>query len=335
MILILTCESDTLQPFASEALRARGARVVRFNTAEFPQSATASLRFNDAGRTSSLRIAGERVELDEITTVWYRRPTKPLPDPRLSALDQEFARGESEHVLTAIWHSLRDRFWVNPYDASRAAEHKPYQLQVAQRVGFDVPRTLITNDPDEVMAFLDSCSGGVVYKGLQPHSRRTDDTPYGLFTSRVERERVCAQLEQVRLAPCIFQEYVPKHDELRVTVMGDRIFTCAIDSQASEVSRVDWRKATLVGLPAHRPADVPDDIRAKIAAMTARLGLVFGCFDFVRTPDGRVVFLEVNPNGQWYWVERATGMRLMEGFVDLLTSRERSPAHPIGSAAPA
>jgi glutathione synthase/RimK-type ligase-like ATP-grasp enzyme len=108
-------------------------------------------------------------------------------------------------------------------------------------------------------------------------------------------------LDSVRLVPCLFQEYVPKRLELRVTVIGDEVFAAEIHSQDHEQARVDWhgqydgvsfRKATL-------PAEVAD----RCLALARGYGLNYSAIDLVLTPDGRYVFLENNPNGQFRFVE--------------------------------
>lgn len=330
MLLILTDAGDKLQQHVIPALERKGARFVRFNTAEFPQKVGTTIRYNDRGKDElSLCIDGKMVNLEEVETVWYRRPLSPMPASSLSADDQVFVRRESEHVLGGLWGILRDRFWINPYDKSRAAEHKPYQLQIARAVGFDVPRTLITNDPDDALGFFERCHGQVVYKCLSSYARMEGQKSRAIFTSRVERQAFETQLEEVRLAPCIFQEYVPKKCELRVTVMGRKIFTSEIDSQYSQFTKDDWRRHALVEHAPNRASDLPDIVKAKVREMLGRMGLVFGCFDFIVTPDGRAVFIELNPNGQWHWVENETGMPLVDNFSEMLIQGTPEYSDPI------
>ncbi|MEJ2669125.1 MAG: MvdD family ATP-grasp ribosomal peptide maturase, partial [Gammaproteobacteria bacterium] len=48
------------------------------------------------------------------------------------------------------------------------------------------------------------------------------------------------------------------------------------------------------------------------------LGLNFGCIDMILTPDDEFVFLEVNPNGQWLWVEHSLGCNISGAIADKL-----------------
>ena len=330
MILILTNAQDTLPPLVTEALQKKKAAFARFDTPDFPRTHRVTIRFDDYAKCNdavSLLLSDVNVDIRKVTSVWYRRPAPPIADPALTAMDQDFVVAESMHVLNSVWYLLGDKFWVNPYEAGRAAEHKPYQLQVARMAGLEIPRTLVTNEPEAVLAFFETCSNGMIYKTLRPHSRRERDTPLALFTNRVTRERLERHLRQITLGPCLFQEYVPKRCELRVNVVGHRIFTSAIDSQCAEYSKDDWRKHILVERLPQTPFQLPAAIESKVHDLMGRLGLVFGCLDMILTPDDQYVFLEANPNGQWFWVERDTGLPLLDNFTEMLI--QSTPAYGV------
>lgn len=247
------------------------------------------------------------------------------PAPELGEVDRDFVSQESMHVLNSLWRLLRRAFWVNHYISDLNARFKPYQLEVAQQFGFSIPRTLITNRPDDVLPFVQGCSGQVIYKSFSNHGRIEDGRGFGIFTSCIDRDRLIEHLEQVKFAPCTFQEYVPKRIELRITVFGKKVFAAEIDSQSQEFSRIDWRRTPLQGQNCYavpqRPFVLPLEFEQQILSFMEHLGLVFGCLDFIVTPQGEFVFLEINPNGQWYWIEEVTGMPLLESFTDMLISR--------------
>ena len=113
-----------------------------------------------------------------------------------------------------------------------------------------------------------------------------------------------------------------KKVELRVTVFGHRVYTAEIDSQSQEFSKIDWRRTPQEGRNCYavpqRPYSLPDQIEKKILLLLQRLGLAFGRLDFIVTPQNELVFLEINPNGQWFWIEEATGMPLLNTFTEML-----------------
>ena len=56
--------------------------------------------------------------------------------------------------------------------------------------------------------------------------------------------------------------------------------------------------------------DLPERVSEACRDLVQRLGLAFGAIDLLQTTSEEYVFLEVNPNGQWHWLEQITGVRL-------------------------
>jgi len=317
MNLVLTRAHDLHTDLVINSLERKGSQCIRFETPNFPQKVGVTISCPSPGHDlSCLQINGQHIDLGRVRTVWFRRPDPPIPAPSLDAESQEFARSESRLALEALWHLLRDRFWVNPYDSCCAARLKPYQLQVARTVGFRVPRTLITNNPSEAASFFQRCKGLMIYKALNTHSREKRGITNGVYTSAVSESDLTSRLSEISVAPCIFQECIPKKAEFRVTVIGQRIFTVEIQSQETSHSTLDWRRN--IGSVSYQSSQLPDFIVVKIHEMLRRMDLVFGCFDFILTPNDEFVFLELNPNGQWYFVEEGTGMPLLDSFTEML-----------------
>jgi len=118
-------------------------------------------------------------------------------------------------------------------------------------------------------------------------------------------ERELAKLDVIGMSPGIFQKFIPKAYEVRATVVDSRVFSGKIDSQSRVETQIDWRR---------RPFDIdetpiylPPAVEAKIHAFMQVFGLIYGAFDSIVTPDGRHIFLEVNPAGQYMWVEAKNG----------------------------
>lgn len=261
-----------------------------------------------------LEEAGRDVDLSCVKTVWLRRPEQ-LPQPSDPRAER---RRAGRALLWTLFTLLRDRVWVNPLQRDAAAHYKPYQLQLAQEAGLEIPATLITNDPDHARAFFPECGHGMVYKSFEPTVRVSGSQRYGAYTSRVSDTVMTDLGDRIHLSPCLLQEQVVGGMDLRVTVIGRKVFAIAIDAPDRTAQRPDWRR---VARTAHcRPVHLDAELETKILELLARLGLVFGCVDLVQTDDGSMRFLEVNPSGQWYWVEQRTGLPLLETFVDLLSA---------------
>jgi glutathione synthase/RimK-type ligase-like ATP-grasp enzyme len=208
---------------------------------------------------------------------------------------------------------------------------KVSQLEQARRVGMLIPRTLATNDPEAARKFLAELSGAAIYKALYPPTRQL--APEGeqgdtggkkrwasVFTNKLD-ERALAKLDGVRYAPCLFQELDDKRIELRVTVLGHQVFATEIHSQAHADSSIDFRRHYALGVTPYAIHALPHAVADQCRALNHALGLRFGAYDFILTPDGRYVFLEVNQAGQFLWLEEQTGQPLLESFCEMLIQR--------------
>ena len=313
-VLLVTKSNDNESvALVAAALEGRGARAFRLDTDLFPTEVRLALH-QPHGRSTLHTAAGELV-LGDVDAVWYRRAAigAALPDA-MDRQDRDAALKESRATLIGMLESL-DCFLMDRVSTVRAAEHKPHQMRLACELGLDVPRTLTTNDPASVRAFWAQCSGLVVVKALSSFAIYDDaGREQVVFTSQLAAEDL-AHLDQLALAPMTFQEHLDKKLELRVTLIGERVFAAAVDSQALERSRVDWRKAGSQLVRSWTPYALPADVAARILALAARLGLSYGAADIVVTPDDRHVFLEINPAGEWFWLDDVFGPRALSTAI--------------------
>lgn len=313
MLLIVTQRDDFHADWVVHELHRRHAPFVRMNTEDYALATSLSWTVDGA---SALRFAGKDLDLSEVSAVWYRRPVPPVVSTELPAEAAAWARGEAREALVGVWRML-DALWVNHPDRNRMAESKMWQLRTARELGFEVPDSLVSNDQTEVQTFLDAHPDGAVCKPLMSGRVPTADGEQLFFTTRITPGVV--RLDALNAEPYLFQALVPKRQDIRATVIGGDVFAAAIESQHSAETSTDWRKgnpATLV----HTPIAVPDDIAARCVALCDRFGLQFGAIDLALRPDGGFSFIEINPNGQWAWVEQRTGLPLRSRLIDLLLS---------------
>jgi glutathione synthase/RimK-type ligase-like ATP-grasp enzyme len=222
---------------------------------------------------------------------------------------------------------------LDPWGRIRLAEAKQLQLELARAVGLDVPRTLVTNDPAAVRALWEQCAGRLVTKMMASFAIRADGADQVVFTNPLS-EQDLAGLDGLRLCPMTFQERLEKELELRVTVVGRRTFTASIDSRALERSRTDWRREGLALIDRWKPHVLPADVERGLLALMDALGLNYGAADFVITPEGRHVFLEVNPAGEFFWLERENGFPISDALADVLLGRAERRTPPLLAADP-
>jgi glutathione synthase/RimK-type ligase-like ATP-grasp enzyme len=327
-VLIITRSDDNEAPaLVAAAVEARGVRAYRFDTDLFPTDLQVSIIDEppQTGRPHG-RIVGRAGELSlaEITAVYYRRfgVGERIPadlDRQLRAPSVEESR-RVVHGLMAVL-SATGAFALDRVDVVRRSEVKSLQLALARRLGLEVPRTLVTNDPEAVRAFAARVPAGIVTKMMASFAvHDAEGREHVVFTNPVS-DADLADLDGLSLCPMTFQERIEKAMELRVTVVGDRVMAASIDSQALPRARSDWRREGVALLDAWCRYELPADVHAKTLALMDALGLNYGAFDFIVTPEGRHVFLEVNPAGEYMWLLRKPGLPIDEALADVLCNR--------------
>lgn len=192
---------------------------------------------------------------------------------------------------------------------------------MAAEIGFTIPRTLVTNEPQEVKDFFHECQGKAINKVLGKGQVEYLRDYYFIYTHKVLPQDL-EMIKNVAYAPALFQEYVPKRFEIRVTIVGSSVFSCEIHSQDSPKTVDDWRHYDLNNVK-HLVHTLPKSIEALCLEMIKKLDLNFATFDLILTPDNNYIFLELNPNGQWLWIEQLTGLPISSSIAELLLAGVR------------
>jgi glutathione synthase/RimK-type ligase-like ATP-grasp enzyme len=317
LILIVSnpAEDGHLRPVVTELVR-RGYEWQIFDPATYPADATITVEGGSCGIRPRLTSQYGEIDLSRVRSVWYRRPGTPEFPERLLPQEREWIGEECRHLFRGLWASL-DALWVSQPDRIFRASLKVHQLRLAADLGFRIPRWVVTNDIATATQFLDSSPSGMVVKVLSRPILVTA-TRFAILYTHVVTPEDREHLESVRHGPTFLQDFVQKTMDIRVTVIGDKLFAIGIESADDEAARIDFRLAGVYDLP-HRPIELPPPLQAACMALVRRLGLEFGAIDLLLTPQGDYVFLEINPNGQWLWLEQMTGVPLTKAMCDLLT----------------
>ena len=319
-VLVLTCSGDVHAEAVIERLCQRGADFAVIDPGDFPVTAVLSVSYSRSGLIERTLIGSAgRLDLGAIGSVWFRRPNVPEPHPEIDHPGaRDCVREEIRALSRYMWDNLDCLAVPGTMRAIREASCKPAQLARAGRLGFELPPTIITTDPEEFLEFWGSHAGQVITKPLDGLSIGVDGEVSGRY-SEIPTILDLAAADAVRFCPVIAQAYVPKDVELRVTVVGDRVFAVEIRSQRSNHARRDWRNYDAApGMYALH--SLPDETAERCIRLVTELDLNYGALDLILTPDGRYVFLEINPAGQWLWLESATGAPIADAVADLLLS---------------
>jgi hypothetical protein len=314
LVVVVSNSSDDHARAVLDVFGRRRAPALLFDTARFPERLGLRLTLPNVSEGHAGwkgRLKGRSaIHLDPtaVSAIWWRRP-----DPftlrrtvRSSRWGGVYCACDS--AMGAFWSSF-DALWVNEPVADDAAELKPSQLALAQRLGLAIPRSCITNEPATARAFiLERPAGETIHKNV------TSAPAIGRHT-RVARASDRALLASVRHLPLLFQERVSAEADVRVTVVGDDLFAAEIDFPNGRPI-LDWRAA--LRRTRIQPVKLPHDVDGRLRRLVRELGLVYAAIDLRRRPDGEHVFLEVNPCGQFLFVEERTGQPITAALADLL-----------------
>ena len=318
-VLIITHSEDNESVArVTEAIVRKDGHTIRFDTDRYPTDVRLTAYYGKSG-DERLTLANEEGEFDlrEVGSIWHRRLNMGARLP--SGLDKQLRHaslGEANAAAHGMLASLK-AFRMDHLHHIRHAENKQLQLQVARELGLNIPRTLTTNDPSAVHAFAKSCEDGMVTKMLSSFAIYDEGKELVVFTNVVKPEDL-ADLSGLSLCPATFQELIPKSLEIRVTVVGHRVMSAAIDSQASVRTAHDWRRDGAHMLQDWRPYQLPLEVEEKILRLMDYFSLNYGAIDIILTPDDEHVFLELNPCGEFFWLERAPGLPISSAIADLL-----------------
>jgi glutathione synthase/RimK-type ligase-like ATP-grasp enzyme len=304
-VLVVSNEQDVGADHLIHELGTRGVPVVRFNTERSP-SWSLSLR---PGRSWHCRGPARELRSADCVGVWWRRPEVPLPPPGTGAATQSVA--DQWFAFLAALATVPGPRWVSDPAQIRVAENKARQLRAAAEVDLRVPETVWTNCVDEARQFLNETPQAVV-KPVASAGWHSDGTEHFVYTAPVTATAL-PERAGLASAPVCFQHRIAPKRDVRVTVVGEEVLAAA--RQASLTSEpLDWR----LGKPAHWAAyDLPAAVAASCRDLVRSLGLSFAGIDFALDEHGEHWFLEVNPNGEWGWLQ-GSGLPVAQALADAL-----------------
>jgi hypothetical protein len=189
------------------------------------------------------------------------------------------------------------------------------QLKYAEQVGFRVPPTLISNKFDTVNEFVvDDRDKSYIFKTLTPYM-----PPAGMmtYTTLINGQIVDEQKDSIKIVPGIFQEFIKKQFELRVTIVGNDIFPARINSQCSDEAKIDWRK-DIFNFDLYSSGILDHELESRLLSLHRKLGLFYGAYDLIVDNEENCFFMEVNPAGQWMWLEQALGFPISQRIAEAL-----------------
>lgn len=321
-ILIITHTADNFSiDKVTEYIHKNGFEVIRFNVDLYPLQNKLTTVFQDGEWISFLENEEGKYRLDDIYTVWYRRAYN-IGNGLKEELDQKFfgaAMGEIRNTLFGFLESL-DCYSLGKPSVYRRLDSKEEQLKIASKIGFKIPETCITNNAEEAKQFILK-NKKVITKMQTGFAIYEDGVENVVFTNEIDESRF-DQLDALIYCPMQFQKKIEKKKELRVTVVGESIYTFEIDSQQSEDAKVDWRKDGVNLLDKWVQTTLPADVESKIKKLLDFYHVDYGAIDIIVSPEDEYYFIEINAAGEFFWLDNLTeDNTISKKIADLLCGK--------------
>jgi hypothetical protein len=311
MLLILTSSGDTTATYLAEKLVASGIPFVRLDT----DTCVDRVRVGYTLATGPiLEFQGARLSASDVSAIWLRRPREIVISLDVGdAVEHAHVANEWGEAIEGFLAHVPYERWMNHPTCNVRASHKLEQLTRAAACGLRVPQTLVTQARSELNAFWHVYDGRVVAKPLASgYLERPDGSVASIYTNRV----LGVHLDAAPLAPCptLFQEEIVKRLDVRVTLIDDRVTAVAMRRTVGGEQIVDIRRDNMEYVN-YEVISIPASVDAALRAIIRSYGLRFAAVDFAITPKDEWVFFEINPNGQWAWMDLAGATTLWKDFA--------------------
>jgi glutathione synthase/RimK-type ligase-like ATP-grasp enzyme len=313
LILILTNRLDISADYVVRVLRQRNAQMMRLNTETMPFN---PVSMQIPRSTVTVMSKDKRYELmSTLKSVWLRRPGRPFDsnENRLSSTTV-YIQNQWKAFIESLT-CVESAFWINAPESNRKAELKVRQLMTAEALGLRIPKTCITSNKEELQEFYKQFDGNIIAKALDAPLIEGEQKDYFIFTQKMPSLDNVTN-EEIALTPVIFQERIFPKIDYRITVIGNDYFSVKISDPKQQL---DWRAAK-EGVE-FSTTEISREIGDKCVKLVRKLGLTFGAIDIVES-NGQFFFLEVNPNGEWGWLQKKAGVPIAEKIADYLIAGE-------------
>lgn len=320
-LLIVTSESDIHADIVIKELQKTQINPIRLNSDSFIRNSTYFYEWQCSAVNFKrfLSFEDSLKKAENIGVIWWRKPDNYVVFPEVTddwAI--KYCQQETESLIYSLCGLYPQAKWVNNYYDLRLPSHRINQIPVAKKLGLAIPPTLVTNSYEATYEFL-SKQGSCIIKPMRYSGFLHDGKQYGCYTRSIDLETIEEFKDSIRLAPVFLQKRIAKKAEYRVTLIGKHHFVCRIDAQHTKDSDIalDWRVTEPEKL-IHIPDKLPLEYINNLYKMLDEFDLNFGAFDIIRDDDNTLYFIELNPNGQWYWLEILTGMPMVNAMIELI-----------------
>ncbi len=305
-IAVVTHERDLHAHAVKAEMESRYPATVHiFETDHFSQAPGLSWSPQDSTEPMFPTPGGDAVDLRTLDAIWFRRlgNTRTSANPEVTDKNhRELINVDTNAAALGMLHTDFRGRWIDHPSRFWDAQNKVIQLRAAAELGVRIPETLISQSPERIRKFCGAHPGAIV--------KPVNGVPQAPVSTKTVSDELLADDAAMSLCPAIYQELIPGRRHVRAHVFGERVLAALLESDD-----LDWRPNLNFPAGEHQlPAEIEDSLRA----ILRRLNLTMGIFDLKITDEGEYVWLELNPQGQWLFIEGMSGLPLIDAFTDFL-----------------
>jgi glutathione synthase/RimK-type ligase-like ATP-grasp enzyme len=313
MIVLLTNKYDISTDYVVKVLHSRNMEFLRLNTEDLIDG---EIEITLPIFSTRIQQGCKKLSFSDVHAVLFRRPGKPFEfemNSQPSTITKAYVENQW-HVFLESLCNIEGIFWINNPINNHISENKILQLKRAVALGFNIPRTCITSSKKSAELFFEECKGRIIAKALFSPLLEYSNDDYFIYTTLVEQlDEIPVQ--EFQIAPTIFQEAFENKVDYRVTIIGSSCFAVKIESIDGAQMPIDWRLGSKKSK--YLPVILPNEIVQKCINLVKDLKLVFGAIDLIEV-NHQFYFLEINPNGEWGWLQKEANLPIAEALVDSL-----------------
>ncbi len=312
-VLILTKKNDLEVDLLGIKLLKNEIEYVKVTEEDIPESLRVEFSLAKHENNFSITVGKQRVDLSKIKLILLR-----YFDPRYLT----YRSGVLQIFYLQQWYqsflTLKNSFsgiWINDPIKTYEAENRILQLRTAKEIGFNIPKTLITNDPLAIKKFCDRNTGKkAIIKVLHHHRIDIGSKSFSFFTKDID-EMILERKENIVISPVIVQTKIKRKSEIRVTIIGNKIFAFELIPEYKEYSDIHTISEKNFAI---KEVILERRISSLCTTLTKQFGLTMSSIDLVLSKNNKVFFLEINPIGDWHWIEKRTNTPITETVCQLI-----------------